>query len=234
MLGRRMAGVCVVAVGMLGGVTGQKKGPPPACPRDTPCRKVANPVEAVCSRVAAGQDGLIRYTVFFNSRDTAQVTAFTLAMGMWNCYSSVTGIKFERTEDKRKAHIQFQEGKESNNPANRACAAYDPGGSLIWYSQALMEWARSSPQIAARVYAHELGHALALCHFPRKGKASSIMHEGPERETDCRRVAEYELTDVQIADAESARDCARGVQKDCEIVWVNEQISIMITVLLLI
>lgn len=216
MLGRRMAVVCVIAVGTVCGVAGQKKELPPACPPGATCRQVANPVEAVCSPVASGNDGLIRYTVFFNSKDSSQIAAFILAMDMWNRFSSVTGIRFEKTENKKKAHLQFQAGKESSNPANRACAAYDPGGSLIWFSEPLMRWAGSSPKIAARVYAHELGHALALCHLPRKGAVSSVMHEGPEKETECREVGETELTDVQLTDAELVQMCAQRVRKDCD------------------
>jgi hypothetical protein len=223
MVGRRTAGVYVIVVGMVCGAAGQTKKFPDQCPIGATCRQVANPVEAVCSPVPRGKDGLIRYTVFFNTDDRSQIDAFVLAMDMWNCYSSVTGIRFDKTSNKSKAHLQLQRGIKSGDPANRACAAYEPGGSYILFSAPLMDWAGSSPKIAARVYAHELGHALALCHFPRENEASSIMHEGPEQE--CRKVAENQLTDVRLTDAELAHKCAKGVREDCEKELLKEQIE---------
>jgi hypothetical protein len=217
MVGRRTAGVCVIALGMVCVVSGQKEESHKRCLPDAICASRVFASEAVCLPVPPGKDGLIRYTVFINTDDRSQIDAFVLAMDMWNCYSSVTGIRFDRTLDKEKAHLQLQRGKESDDPLNRACAAFEPVGSYVWFAAPLMNWAGSSPKIAARVYAHELGHALALCHLPRKKKASSIMHKGPEHEEkDCRKVAKTQLTDIQLSDAELVRMCVKHVREQCE------------------
>jgi hypothetical protein len=215
MSGRRMASVLVVVMGVACGLPARQQPLPPACPPGAVCRQVANPVEAICSPVPAGTDDIVRYTVFLNSKDTVQIAAFTLAMDMWNSRSELTGVKFEKTSDKKTAQLQFQKGQQSNNPGDRACAAYDPASSLIWYTAGQMRWAADSPRTAAKVYAHELGHALALCHLPREGHSTSIMHDGPEQEMDCQKVAEDELGDISLVDAQNAQICAAKVRSDC-------------------
>ena len=85
------------------------------------------------------------------------------------------------------------------------CAEYSSGTSNIRYSEANMAWASTDTAMAARVFAHEIGHGLGLVHHGAPGE--SVMVEGNPY-MGCDEVAEDVLSDPTSADGEDARGCA--------------------------
>jgi hypothetical protein len=107
------------------------------------------------------------------------------------------------------------------------CAEYVSTGSYIWYSPNILNqlqrptnWQNDDVEFLlvhdrefaglAKIYAHELGHALNIGHTTTR---SSLMREGDDHKW-CRDQGMTVLADMQPADISDARDCAWGVRKN--------------------
>jgi WD40 repeat protein len=172
------------------------------------CRPIVNPAELLFSR-GRQQGDTLYFTVAYRDVDTRQRQAMQLALRMWNAHSETTGFAFEESNEIRKADVLLSSRRQASSRTT-ACVAYEPAGSLIRYVDRLMSWVEPGGDIrAARVYAHQLGHALGLMHLP----GDSVMREGPESERSCREVATT-LPDITASDALRARECNRRIRED--------------------
>jgi hypothetical protein len=172
------------------------------------CRPTVNDLEALLRGGYVG-DGLVHFRIGYDHDvEALQKQAFHAAMEMWNRQSHISKFVFEDTHT---ADIDFrlQRGASVLHKNHKQldidkCASYLPAGSFIWYSRFNMTWVSDShiPD-AARVYAHELGHALSLDHNPN----SPLMRKG-NTGTVCRDLGVSILRDLQEEDARRARICA--------------------------
>jgi hypothetical protein len=108
------------------------------------------------------------------------------------------------------------------------CAEHVSAGSFIWYSPTGMNWLMSMPAdwltsdidflfvydpeflILARIYAHELGHALGINH---KTTGVSVMRGG-DKGIPCREVGLSVVADIQPDDLLDARHCACNARQN--------------------
>lgn len=150
-----------------------------------------------------GSDGKVHYRVGYGPGVTAaHIGAIQHAMNMWNDEANITGIVLEEVTS-GSPDFRFQ---PNTSPNPGGCARYMEGGSYIWYSPSYMAFAVTDTQLAGRVYAHELGHALGLHH---KG-GYSIMLEPPPGVQTCYDGAQYLPSAVAGGDASDVDDCAHA------------------------
>ncbi len=146
-----------------------------------------------------GGDGKVHYEVSYESNVTGdQIDIFHQAMNYWNARSDETGIWLDDVSGNYAGDFRFKK----RPPGTGYCADYIRESSDIFYDELQMSWAPNNPDIAARLYAHELGHALGLDH---KGYGS-IMYDGNALQT-CEQKG-YDMGDVTSDDASDVRDCA--------------------------
>jgi Matrixin len=179
------------------------------------CRREMNDLDALL-RGGYVRDGLLHFRIGYDHDvQPLQKQAFQAAMSSWNRVSHVSGFVFE---DTRTADIDFrlQRGASVLDPKaiqldKEKCAGYMSAGSFIWYSRFNMAWVENDTQVpdAARIYAHELGHALNLDHNAH----SDLMREG-NAGTACRDLGTSILGDVRDEDARHARTCACDVRRN--------------------
>jgi hypothetical protein len=182
--------------------------------RQAVCRQKVNDLDALL-RGGEVRDGLVHFRIGYDHDiEPMQKQAFQAAMETWNRLSHVSGFVFE---DTRTADIDFrlQRGasvldRNHEQLDKDKCASYMSAGSFIWYSRLTMTWVESDSQVpnAARIYAHELGHALNLDHNPK----SALMRKGSTG-TACRDLGISILGDLHEDDAGRARTCACVVRR---------------------
>jgi hypothetical protein len=172
------------------------------------CRPRMNPTESLRLGGYRTPDGKLHFKVVYEKNvQKIQKQAFQEAMAMWNRQSDVTRIVLE---DGAPGDSDFELRRGA--PASRrqvealTCASYEPDGSYIWYSESAMDWVGPDPSTvhaAARIYAHEIGHALNVDHK----EGLTVMREGNTQKY-CEHLGSVILADVQPADADDVRDCA--------------------------
>lgn len=181
----------------------------PATPttRDN-CRTTMNPTESLRVGGYRAPDGKLHFRVVYDDNvDVPQRMAFQRAMTMWNRYSAVTRIVLKESAA-RDADFRVRRGAPALRSAVRhsTCASYESNGSYFWYSETGMEWVLADLGAAARIYAHEIGHALNLAHKD----GYSVMREGTTVD-NCYELGSSTLAEVQPADAEDVRRCAHAM-----------------------
>jgi hypothetical protein len=159
------------------------------------------------------ETGLVYFRIGYDQAvDDLQKQAFRVAMAMWNKHSRITGFVFDETPGKPDFRLtegaprQFSDWAEMEK---KQCAGYMSHGSYIWYSPPLMNWVTRDEHIAsaAAVYAHELGHALNICHK----SGSCLMRDGHPNETCLDRGASSSL-DIPADDLRDAYVCGHGAR----------------------
>jgi hypothetical protein len=146
--------------------------------------------------------------------DPLQKQAFQKGMEMWNRHSPTTGFMFEDAKADEQHDFRLQHGAPrhlQNRPEleKAECAAYASPGSYIWYSPQGMNWVMDDADIeaAGRVYAHELGHALNICHKP----CSLLMRPG-DSDKGCLALAARLPREIPKEDLRDARTCGHGAR----------------------
>jgi hypothetical protein len=131
-------------------------------------------------------------------------------------------VKGERPDGKTEIDKERIEKEEQAK-----CAEYVSTGSYIWYSRNIlrqikpsMNWRDSDVERLllqdgafrglAKIYAHELGHALNLDH---KSTGDSLMRQGDEGQW-CRDLGGSIIADIQPRDVQEAHDCACHVRRN--------------------
>jgi hypothetical protein len=177
------------------------EGPTPGCRAE---------VERCDSLLRGGHevDGVVHFRIAYDHDvDRRQKEAFKMGMEMWNKRSQTTRFVFEDAAtdphpnvDPNHHDFRFQRGAPRHLPdrlvlEETKCTAYASPGSYIWYSPKSMKKVLRKVGIkgAAAAYAHELGHALNVCHKPKSPlmsvsapdelchvRAAKLPHEIPE------------------------------------------------------
>lgn len=160
------------------------------------------------------RNGRVHFRIAFEEGvDDLHIQAFQAAMAMWNRRSALTGfVLVEATPNMppdislRKIDKPVATDEGGQKDAGRNCATYANLGSYIWYSPMNAEWLKNEADLptAARIYAHELGHALGLAHQPVD--KTSIVREGNPNAL-CRAIATALPDEVTTFDAENAYRC---------------------------
>jgi hypothetical protein len=164
------------------------------------------------------RNGVVHFRVAYDPDsgvDPLQWKAFQEGMSIWNRHRKETGFHFEVATPGDPVDFWFRRGAPGHLPQpheleKAGCAGYASPGSYIWYSSENMAWVKGEADIvaAARIYAHELGHTLNLCH---KHGIISIMREGDPAES-CRDRAFKSPLDIQTEDLLDARFCGQGAR----------------------
>ena len=174
------------------------------------CRGAINPAESVRFGGYRSNDGKLQFRIAYDRSVTPfHEEAFQKAIAMWNRYTDLTGIVLEdRTRGDADFRVQLGAPPRRRGVESTTCASYESNGSFIWISAlAMTEIVQARDvQAAARIYAHELGHALNVRH--KTGQ--SVMVEG-DPQAGCLDLGTKILTEVQRADAEDVLKCAHSV-----------------------
>jgi hypothetical protein len=156
-------------------------------------------------------NGLVHFRIGYDSKvDDLQKQAFKLAIRMWNKHRETTKFVFEDTSTGT-PDFRLVEGAPQPELERDECAGYMSEGSYIWYSTLNMSWVTRETHLeaAARVYAHELGHALNICHK----SASPLMRAG-ELNEPCEVRAAIVLPDIPEDDVRDAWICGLGARTE--------------------
>jgi hypothetical protein len=164
------------------------------------------------------RDGLVHFRIAYNwDVEPLQKRAFRKAMAMWNCHRRRTGFVFEDTTT-AEVDFRLQRGAPAHLPdadevEKKECSGYMSAGSYIWYSPKAMDWVKHDIDIpiAARIYAHELGHALNIWHKD----GISVMREG-DSGMACQHVGAVIVADIQDSDVLDAHTCACDVRRGAQ------------------
>jgi hypothetical protein len=157
-------------------------------------------------------NGLVHFRIAFDGDvEPLQKQAFEAGMAMWNRHSQTTGFVFE-AHTTGNVDFRLQRGARHvpNGNEQTDCTGYVSPGFFIWYSPEGMNWVKRDTDItaAARIYAHELGHLLNLCH---KCGVTSLMREG-DPDGLCRDWARTAPLDIPAEDLRDARICGLGAR----------------------
>jgi hypothetical protein len=191
------------------------------CAGPTGCRKGMNSCESLLRGGRQDKDGLVHFRIAYDyDVDPEQKEAFKAGMQMWNKYSKETGFEFEDAETNQydfrlqKGAPRHLQAKDRDELETKQCATYESLGSYIWYSPKGMELViqkaatkAAGVKAAASAYAHELGHALNVCHKPE----SCLMRAGDSKEF-CHVVAAKLPDDIPQDDRRDASICGRGAR----------------------
>lgn len=168
------------------------------------------------------KDGRVYFRIAYDfDVDPDQKKAFKAGMEMWNKHSKTTGFEFEdaktgrhdfRLQKGAPRHLNLHHQAELET---KQCATYVPLGSYIWYSPEGMKRVieKAGLDAAASAYAHELGHALNICH-----KLGSDLMRAGDSEMDCDLRAKKLPREIPEGDLDDAKICGRDVRK-----WALEE-----------
>jgi hypothetical protein len=219
----QVVGIAVVCLAGLFGSAGAASQDKPVsrnvdeCAGTTGCRGGMHPNESLL-RGGQVKDGRVYfYIAYDHDVDSRQKQAFKAGMEMWNKYSAKTGFEFKDAAGNQQHDFRLQKGaprhlgkRERDDRQKKHCAAYELVGSYIWYSPRGMKAVlKKSAKTAASVYAHELGHALNICHKPKE--KSPLMRAG-DSNVDCDKVVADFPHDIPEGDVIDAFDCGQGMR----------------------
>jgi hypothetical protein len=182
------------------------------------------------------REGMVRFRIALDTASGVEPLhwkAFLEGMKMWNLYSEVTRFSFEVSTPANGVDFWFRRGapkhmKKRKELEKTGCAGYASPGSVIWYSPENMDWVKGEADIpaAARIFAHELGHALNLCHY---GDVLSIMREGNAAES-CQQWAFKSPLALPFEDLRAARFCGHGARAKAREQWTARAIALFLAI----
>lgn len=186
------------------------------CAEASGCRNRVNPCEALYGGGEVRNGEVILRIAYDYDVDSSQKEAFEAGMKMWNEYRGTTKVAFEiatgnvydlRLQKGGPRHLQDTPRADVES---KQCATYEPLGSYIWYSPNGMAKVlkEASLEAAASIYAHELGHALNICHKPE----SPLMKAGDPK-VCCHVHAKTLPHDIPKDDVLDANRCGYSMNK---------------------
>jgi hypothetical protein len=154
-------------------------------------------------------EGLVHLRVdYVDGVEDRHKQAFRLAIEMWNTHRRATGFVF-RVSTEANPDLLLKKGAPRDLANWEAmedtqCAAYMTGRATIWYAPRYMDVVieREGIDAAARIYAHELGHVLNICH-----KAQSLLMRDGDPNEWCHERAAKMPGEIPPDDIRDARVC---------------------------
>jgi hypothetical protein len=158
-----------------------------------------------------GGDGKVHFTFSIEpGADSKQEQAFREAVKIWNDQSDVTWMVLEPGDRGAATDIKFGAGPieyiddDPKKGEKFYCGKHDPNDSSIRYHPTKMSFAGEKPDLAVKIYVHEVGHLLGLAHVENGGLMddTSYRHLG-----DCEKAAQI-VKPLLPKDARAALHCA--------------------------